>query len=241
MIYVVLPAYNEEKNLPPLLEGLYKSLAGSDYKVIVINDGSSDATRDVLARASSVIPLEVIAHEKNKGLGAAIKSGINYLARHIAAGDVVVTMDADNTHPPSLIPVMAAKISAGVGIVIASRFCRGAVTRGVPFYRNILSRAAALVFGLAFGIKGVRDYSSGYRAISGEVLKDYLDSSRVPLVTSTGFSAGTEMLIKLARSSAVLIAETPLDLRYDLKKGASKMKVFSAALEYIKLLGTSRK
>lgn len=241
MIYVVLPAYNEEKNLPPLLDGLRKSLAGFDYKVIAVDDGSSDATRPALARASSEMPLEVIAHEKNKGLGAAIKSAIDYLARDIAAGDVVVTMDADNTHPPSLIPVMIAKISAGAGIVIASRFCPGAVIRGVPFYRNMLSRAAALVFGLAFGIKGVRDYSSGYRAISGAVLKDYLDSSCVPLVTSTGFSAGTEMLIKLARPSVVLVEETPLDLRYDLKKGASKMKVFSAAAAYIRLLGMSRK
>ncbi|PKN01910.1 MAG: hypothetical protein CVU77_02965 [Elusimicrobia bacterium HGW-Elusimicrobia-1] len=237
MIYVALPAYNEEKNIPPLLSAVSETLKGADYKVVIVDDGSTDGTLSAARLASGVMPVEVIPHEKNMGLGAAIKTLFAYIAKNVKSGDVVVTMDADNTHPAALIPSMASRVAEGADIVIASRFCAGAKTRGVPFYRNLLSRVAALIFKIAFRIRGVNDYTSGYRVISGAILRRYFDSPEAaPLVTEAGFTAGTEILIKLSRQPGARIVEAPLDLRYDLKGGASKMKVVSTMIKYLKLL-----
>lgn len=237
MIYVALPAYNEEKNIPPLLAAVSEALKAADYKVVIVDDGSTDGTLSVARHAAETMSVEVIPHEKNMGLGAAIKTLFAHLAKNVESGDVVVTMDADNTHPASSIPFMASRIADGSDMVIASRFCVGAKTRGVPFYRNLLSRVAALIFKIAFRIKGVNDYTSGYRAISGALLRRYFDNpANAPLVTEAGFTAGTEILIKLSRLPTARIVEAPLDLRYDLKGGASKMKVMSTMIKYLKLL-----
>ncbi len=218
-VFLLLPAYNEEKALPSLLDKV-KSMA---LKVIVVDDGSRDRTAELAAKRCSVL----LRHEKNKGLGEALKTGLDYIAKNAADDDVVVTMDADDTHDPRLIDEMLKKMD-GYDIVIASRYTRGGKQTGVGFLRAFLSRAMSLVLGLVFPVKGATDYSSGYRAYKVSILKKGLR------IESRGFACMPEILVKLARAGA-RVTEVPLTMHYELKKSGTKFRPLDLILGYLSL------
>jgi len=133
-------------------------------------------------------------------------------------------MDADNTHTPGLIGSMVRLIEEGSDVVIASRYQPGAQVWGVPFHRRRLSDGARLLFRLVFPIRGVRDYTCGYRAYRASLLKRAFDTLGDQFVSEQGFQCMVDILLKLRRMNAVF-REVPMILRYDLKGGVSKMRV----------------
>ncbi len=163
-VFVVLPAYNEEEALPRLLTKLAPlyAEAGLVGQIVVVDDGSRDRTAEVAGSWGS--PVELVAHPRNLGLGAAIRTGLTHAARWAADDDVIVTMDADDTHIPGLIPRMIATLGEGYDLVIASRYQPGSRTLGVSFRRQFLSWGAGLLFRIVLPMAGVRDYTSGFRA-----------------------------------------------------------------------------
>ena len=88
------------------------------------------------------IPIHIMRHEKNQGLGATIRDGLRTAALLCSPHDVIVAMDADNTHTPGLIRSMVRLIREGSDVVIASRYQPGSYIRGVPFHRNLISFGA---------------------------------------------------------------------------------------------------
>jgi dolichol-phosphate mannosyltransferase len=150
--------------------------------------------------------------------------GMTEAASRAASGDVVVCMDADNSHIPGQILRMVREIREGRDVVIASRFRPGSVIRGVPWVRRVLSHGMSILFRAILPIEGVRDYSCGYRAYRAEFLKDALSVRADRLFAMDGFACMVGMLLHLARHDAVF-GEVPLVLRYDQKQGASKMNV----------------
>jgi dolichol-phosphate mannosyltransferase len=241
MVIVTLPAYNEEQTLATLLERIRESMEenGIEYRVTVVNDGSTDGTRDIVDRMSDVMPLTCIDHEVNRGLGEAIRTGLFAAIEGAKDRDIIVTMDSDNTHTPGLIARMVRGIREGNDVVIASRFQPGARVRGVPFYRRILSRAASLILRLAFPTPGVRDFTSGYRAYRAGVVKQAFATYGGEFVDESGFSCMVDILLKLRRIDAI-INEVPLVLRYDMKYGVSKMLVVRTAIDTLQLLVSRR-
>jgi dolichol-phosphate mannosyltransferase len=235
-VWLVLPAYNEAENLPRLLERVGAAWARRlRYRVLVVDDGSRDATAAIAAAASPRLPVEVVRHEHNRGLAAAIRTGLREASRRAAAGDIVVTMDADNSHPPELVPEMVARIDDGYDLIIASRFARGGKEEGVPWRRRLLSRAASLLFRGVCPIDGVRDYTTGFRAYRAALLKRLWSMHGERLVEASAFSVMTEILLK-ARVVRPRVTEVPLVLRYDLKDGPSKMRLGSTVRDYLGLL-----
>lgn len=235
-VWLVLPAYNEADNLPALLTRVGAAWAGRlRFRVLVVDDGSQDGTAAVAAAASPRLPVEVVRHERNRGLAAAIRTGMQEVSRRAAPGDVVITMDADNSHPPELVPEMVARINDGYDVVIASRFARGGREEGVPWRRRLLSRAASLIFRGLCPIDGVRDYTTGFRAYRAALLKKLWSIHGDRLVEASAFSVMTEILLK-ARAVRPHIVEVPLVLRYDLKEGRSKMRLGSTVRDYVGLL-----
>lgn len=236
-IWVVLPAFNEGQNLSGLLERIDEAMFedGTAYEIIVVDDGSRDNTPQVIEKYSPILPIHFLRHEVNKGLGATIRDGLKYATEVCSDDDIVVAMDADNSHTPHLIRSMVRGIREGNDVVIASRYQYGAYVRGVPFYRILLSLGARWVSTLLFPIHGVRDYTCGFRAYRGAVLKDAFDRYGEEFVSNNGFEAMLDILLKLRQMDAI-ITEVPLILRYDQKKGNSKMRVFRTIRRSVSLL-----
>lgn len=224
LIHILLAAYDEEKALGDVLNGMARTLAEGTFKVWVVDDGSSDGTVAVAERWRASIALVLIRHENNQGLGAALHTGFSALIPALAPEDLVVTLDADNTHPPDQIPALVQPIVDGrADLVVASRFVPGAQMVGVPALRRVLSGVASILFRSLLPIPGLRDYTCGFRAYRGALLKTAQDTWG-RLATENGFAAAAEIIVKLGALHP-RVSEIPLNLRYDRKPGASKMRV----------------
>jgi dolichol-phosphate mannosyltransferase len=170
------------------------------------------------------MPVELVEHQVNQGLAAALRTGLTEALRLCGPDDVIVTMDADNTHPPRLIPGMVAKVQEGHDVVIASRFQPGSQVHGVPRSRELYSLGARWMFQAMFPIRGVRDYTCGYRAYRAGALRQAVNAFGDQLISETGFSCMADLLLKLRRLE-LRMTEVPLELHYDRRGGASKMHV----------------
>lgn len=233
MTFLLLPAFNEAEALVELLPRALRA-GGDDLRVVVVDDGSSDGTAEVVAGFPEVT---LLRHSRNLGLGIANRTLLRYALAHAAPDDVVVTMDADNTMDPALIPTMIAAAEGGAELVIASRFAGGEEV-GVPLYRRLLSRGARTLIELLFPVQGVRDYTCGYRLYRVSLLAR-MARLKPQLVTSPGFTVTTELLLT-ASSAGARIAEVPLELRYDQKRGRSKMPVLRTSLSYLGMIYEAR-
>ncbi|MEL6108109.1 MAG: glycosyltransferase [Planctomycetota bacterium] len=240
-VFLALPAYNEQEALPELLERVGEAFADNQlpYEVIVVDDGSSDDTAQIVSQLSFQMPVHLVQHQVNQGLGPTIRDALKEAIDRAGERDIIVTMDADNTHPPGLIDRMVRMIHEGCDVVIASRFESGGRSVGVPIERHFLSLGARFIFTLLFPTRGVRDYTSGYRAYRASVIRQGFADHGDAFVGETGFSCMADILLKLRKQGA-LFGEAPLRLRYDQKGGASKMRVLKTIWLTIKLLGRHR-
>ncbi|MEO0530002.1 MAG: glycosyltransferase family 2 protein [Planctomycetota bacterium] len=245
-IRVALPAYNEAEALEPLLASLNGTLAttGLPYEIVVVDDGSTDDTAQIASHASFSMPVRLVKHEQNQGLAGALRTGLLDAVKHADPGDIVLTMDSDNTHPAGLIPRMLQLIHEGHDVVIGSRFQPGSRVIGVPFDRVLLSIAARWVFKLLLPIAGVRDYTCGFRAYRVEPLAAAVEHFGDRFVSEQGFSCMVDVLLKLRRlrvnGSPIVMGEAPMVLRYDLKGGASKMRVWRTVRQTLSLVARRR-
>ena len=241
-VRVALPAFNEEESLEPLLEALHRTLAvaGMPHEIVVVDDGSSDDTAAIASHASFTMPVRLVQHAKNQGLAAALRTGLLDAVEHARPGDVVITMDADNTQPAGLMPRMLQMIGEGYDVVIASRFQPGSRVVGVPWLREWLSIASRFVFQLLLPIPGVRDYTCGFRAYRVEPLAAAIEHHGDRFVSETGFSCMVDVLLKMRRlrlnGSPIVMGEAPMVLRYDQKGGESKMRVWRTIRQTLSLV-----
>ena len=150
MFWIVLPIYNEERVIAQLLRAIQKEMemTGLDFSIIAVNDGSSDKTAHILENFSRQIRVHRVEHPKNEGLGQTIRDGLLLASEKAKEVDWIVTLDADNTHPPEYIPKLLEKASQGYDLVIASRYQKGAKEEGLPFSRSFCSRTINTVLGI---------------------------------------------------------------------------------------------
>lgn len=236
MVTLILPMYNEQLSLPSLKKGVQGSDAVT--AVIAVNDGSSDRTLELLGEWEISEPrLKVVSYSPNRGLPAACTAGF-LAAIEFGAGssedDVLITMDSDASHPMELIPHMRDKIREGYDIVIASRHQPQASQQGLSLPRRVLSWGASTLMRILYPIDGLRDYSTNYRAYRASLIREAFDRSGDRLVEAKGFVGVVELLLRLCSLDA-RIAEVPLNLRYDLKKSESKMRVGKTIRGYLSL------
>lgn len=237
MIYILLPAFNEAPGIGRLLKNIaaHFETTKQPYSVIVVNDGSTDDTSAILKNLQPKLNLRILNHANNSGLGAALRSGINYISSVVNENDILITMDADNTHTINLIPHLIKNVQTGSDIVIASRYKDNGKEIGLRKLRKILSRGAGTLLKLFFPIKNVSDYTSGYRAYSGKLIKRAAEHYGEKLITENGFACMAEILIKLSKLTTS-INEVGLVLRYDLKEGKSKIKILKTIISYFKMI-----
>ncbi len=136
-VSIVIPTYKEEENIKKLVTGLHRAMCGKDYEIVIVDDSSPDRTPkiiDKLARESKSKRGNVIAlHRDIKNIFTAIKDGIT-----ISRGRIIVYMDADLTHPPSMVPELLKHINE-YDVVSASRLAKGGELSSSLFH-TILSK-----------------------------------------------------------------------------------------------------
>ncbi|TET78680.1 glycosyltransferase family 2 protein [candidate division TA06 bacterium] len=209
----LIPAYNEEKNLPHLLS----RLPCEKKNIIVVDDGSNDSTAAVAAKCG----VTVLRQEKNLGKGAAQRRGFEYLKDEPYDG--VITIDADGQHDPALIPQFLKKARDGnYDIVIGARMLEP--TTSMPLIRLLTNLTTSLVVSLMSGQR-IRDSQSGYRYLSARVIRN------IPLTTSR-YQTESEVLIKAGRQG-YRIGEMPISTIYSGQK--SNINKFTDTLRFIGL------
>jgi len=236
MIIILLPAYNEERSLISLMPKLHAQLKDipEGYKIIACNDGSSDGTQTFLENFSKEMPIEIIQHQINRGLGETSRDLFEHANMISKPGDVIVRLDCDDTHEPTYILKIVEKVRSGADVVIASRFASGGAQEGVSKYRSFISLGANLFMKIFFPIKGVREYSNGFRGYKSEIIKEALSifGNDFIQLKGLGFTCTLEKLVKLKLIGAKF-DEVPFILRYDQKKSSSKMVTSITTLGYV--------
>ena len=240
-VILALPAYNEAGAIGGLLDAARDVLASLNHhegRIVVVDDGSADGTAGIVRAFRAPFPVEVVRHEKNKGLGPAILTSLRAaIERSRSDDDVIVNMDADNTHPPHTILAMIEALDGGADVVIASRYRKGSRQVGVPFKRRLLSWGARWLFTWKLRLPGVRDYTCGFRAYRVGTIRRAFAKHGDRLITRAGFACTDEILVNLAYlEPRPRIQEVPFVLRYDRKRGASKLELFKTVWETLKML-----
>jgi dolichol-phosphate mannosyltransferase len=233
-VHIVLPAYNEEGSLAPLLKRIDEVARTQPLDVWVIDDGSSDGTAQMAISGPPELEVHLVTHQVNRGLGRAVQTGLLSVLAVAADEDILVVMDADDTHDPALIPAMVREIADGADIAICSRFTPGGDDSTAPPLRRALSRGAAMTFDHVTRIEGVHDFTSGYRAYRVSLLRRAAGHWGQRLIEEQGFACMVELLLKL-RHCNPRVAEVPLVLQYDRKLGASKLRLGRTLRQYFKL------
>ncbi|MEG1300975.1 MAG: glycosyltransferase family 2 protein [Erysipelotrichaceae bacterium] len=169
-ILIIIPAFNEEENILQTYNEIlnYNKIHKSDYNVIVINDGSTDATEKICN--NNKIPTISLIH--NLGIGGAVQTGYKYAYEHNC--DIAVQFDADGQHDVNYIKTIIDPIIGGESdMVIGSRFIEHASSKfKSSFARRIGIKWISIIIKLVTG-KRILDTTSGFRAVNKELIKSF--------------------------------------------------------------------
>lgn len=222
---VVVPCYNEAESLPPLLDALQRlklQLAPLAIEFVMVDDGSIDTTWKILCdNLKSRADVQLIRHESNRGIAAAIDSGIR-----AARSEVVASIDADCTYDPLQLQAMLPLLTDDVDLVVASPYHPQGEVRGVPKWRLAISQMASRLYARVLHNQ-LHTYTSCFRV--------YRRSSVLNLPPcQPGFVGVVEMVWQVdSRGGRVVEAPAVLTVR---TTGQSKMRVLRATLAHLKLL-----
>ncbi|KLO32782.1 glycosyltransferase [Mycobacterium haemophilum] len=185
LVSVVLPVFNEGENIQVCVRGLTEALAETPHELIVCYDYDEDSTLPALAAMPDrPTTVRLVRNSLGKGVANALIAGFA-----AARGDVIVSTMADLSDPPSVIPLMAAKIREGCDVVSGSRYMPGGFQRGGPRLKGLMSRTAGLSLHYLGGMP-THDVTTNFRAYS----RRFLDE--VPVESVRGFEVGLELTTK---------------------------------------------
>ncbi len=217
---VVVPTYNERDSLPALIDRLAGVAARVVLELVIVDDGSPDGTgglAEMLARTAP-IPVRVLHRPGKAGLASAVLDGVV-----AAQGGTVTVMDADLSHPPELLPALAAAITDGADVAIASRYVPHGGIEAWPVLRRAVSWGATWLARAGLGLS-VRDPLSGYFAV------------RRDLLTRGNYRRlGYKLLMEvLVRHRGARVVEIPYRF-VDRKQGTSKLSA-GEIVDFLRLL-----
>lgn len=231
MIRFVIPAYNEAENIPRLLADLAPVARELGARVIIVDDGSTDGTAEVIREHARDMHLAVVTHTVNRGLGTAINTGIRAALGESSDDDAIVTLEADTTSDLSDLPKMLEKFDQGADVVLASVYAPGGEIIGVAGWRLLASKSVSNTFRVLGGLRDMHTLSSLYRVYRAGTLRRAAETYGYLLVREPGFAANVELLLKLYNAGAK-VAEVPTVNDWTTRKGESKMQLKPTVLAY---------
>lgn len=245
-IYFLIPVFNEEENMPDLLASLTKTsqlLSGFECHFTLLDDGSQDGT---VAMATSLaesqkINLKVLSNSQNEGPGVAFRMGFEYVSNVINDGDLVVTMEGDNTSRCELLKLMIERMHReDYDIVLASPYAYGGGFSQTSLLRVILSHGANGLTKIFLNIHGIHTFSSFFRVFSAKSLYALEKTYGKEIITFKGFECMVELLAKSVHLK-LSITEVPMSVDWSRRKGKSKMKIMRTIKGYFKLFLSAQK
>ena len=217
VVSIVIPAYNEEKNITGLLERTCRAVESSSlpYEIIVVDDGSNDKTRELALQHKTL----VLWNKENRGKGSALRKGIAH-----AQGEIIVTMDADGSHDPEEIPKLMQPMLEGATIALGTRFSADGGKKSTKTL-NLLGNGIINLSIFMMTGKRVTDSQCGFRAIKRDFLK------KIKIV-SDGFEVETELLLKALKNGNI-VREVSLNVSKR-KNGHSHINPLSDGLKIMR-------
>jgi dolichol-phosphate mannosyltransferase len=233
MAVFVVPAFNEEANVPRLLADLEaRPDLWAGGRVVLVDDGSTDGTVAVARAHAGALPVEVLALGRNRGPGRAFDRGFRRALDVAGPDELVVTLESDTTSDLDALEAMLAAARAGADVVLASH--HDGELMNVARHRRLLSRAASSAIRRSGGLDA-RTVSSFFRVYRASVLAAGYERHGNGFIREAGFACKAEILVKLARLGAT-VAEVPVVLDWSRRAGASKMKVLPTMGGYARLM-----
>lgn len=160
---VIIPCFNERATIAEILRRVRAS--APEAEIVIVDDGSTDGTRDLLKTLDPALGARVILHDRNRGKGAAVQTGIA-----AAAGDVLLIQDADLEYDPRDYPALLRPIEEGIAVVVyGSRFL-GAPRRAMMFWHMIANQLLTLLTNILYDTI-LSDMETGYKVFKAEVIK----------------------------------------------------------------------
>jgi glycosyltransferase involved in cell wall biosynthesis len=243
VLFAVIPVFNEEGNIPRLVGDLrrLRDATRPEFRtrLVVVNDGSSDATGQLLRREADDLELEVLEHGANRGPGAAFATAFEYLAERLRSEDWVATMEGDNTSRIETLLQMLTRRKEGYDVVLASPYAYGGGFVGTSWWRQTLSHAGNQLMMSALRLYGLRVLSSFFRLHSASTLRRLQEAFGPRIVESTGFEWAVEMLYKMVLFR-VKLSEVETLVDWGKRVGASKMRTLRTMRGYVRVLARHR-
>jgi dolichol-phosphate mannosyltransferase len=234
-VVFVVPAYDEVENLPRLFADLEScpKLFPPDSRVIIVDDGSTDGTPEIVECYEGWLPVELVKLDHNQGPGAAFRAGFAAVLESSVDEALIVTLEADTTSDLTALPAMLERASNGDDLVLASVHGGGQMVN-VGLVRRVLSKGAGVVVRLALGLDA-RTVSSFFRVYRASALRSAVARYGDDLITEPGFACKAELLAKFAALGA-RISEVPVDLDASRRVGKSKMRIVPTLRAYWRLI-----
>ncbi len=217
MIYVCLPAFNEAPTVGLLLWRIRQVFTDfpREYRLLVADDASSDATPELLAPYARALPLTIVRHQVRAGAARSIEE---LLRRAVEDSDrpkrdCAIVLHSDFTHQPQTLPDIVRAIEGGSDLVAVEGDARGLETRG----QRLLRRHASTLLRGAVAVPGVQDVVSGFFGVRLAAAKAALKPGSGAFVTTEGWAARAEVLARLAAQARRIDAVTAVE-RHDLRQ-----------------------
>jgi dolichol-phosphate mannosyltransferase len=234
MATLVIPAFNEEANLPRLLGDLEsRPNLWRGGRVVLVDDGSTDRTVEIARAHVGELPIEVLEQVRNQGPGRAFDRGFRHVLDSATADTLVVTLESDTTSDLDALGEMLATARSGADVVLASHHDGGELVN-VNAHRRFLSKAAAYAIRRTSGLDA-RTVSSFFRVYRAGALHAAYARYGECFIREPGFACKAEILIKLDRLGAH-IAEVPVALDWSSREGESKLRVLPTMGGYARIM-----
>jgi dolichyl-phosphate beta-glucosyltransferase len=194
---VVIPAFNEATRLGATLDRVSAYLTGRGlvHQIVVVDDGSADATAEVVA-GHPAPALRLVRQPQNRGKGAALRRGVE-----MAEGERVLLCDADLSTPIEDLERLEPRLAAGCDLAFGSRATAGSeVSVHQPFYRELMGKTFNAIIRL-LGVRGIRDTQCGFKLLTAAAAHDLF-----PRLITDGFAYDVELVL-LARRRGYRVEE----------------------------------